>query len=51
MAIRFSRHMVDKLAKELSRMGITEGFLKEVLSKPDEVLYDSVTERFVALND
>lgn len=49
MAMRCSRHMADKLAKELSRLGITEGVLEEVVSKPDEVLYDSVTGRYVAL--
>jgi hypothetical protein len=34
---------------ELSRMGITEEFLKGVVNRPDEVLYDSVMRRYVAL--
>ena len=49
MVVIFSRHVVDKLAKELSRMGITDELLKDVVSNPDEVLYDSLTERYVAL--
>jgi hypothetical protein len=34
---------------ELSRMGITDEFLEEVVNRPDEVLYDSVMRRYVAL--
>ena len=49
MAIKFSRHMTDKLVLELAKMGITEEFLEEVINRPDEVLYDSVTRRYVAL--
>ena len=49
MAIRLSRHVVDKLAKELSRMGITIESLKEVIRDPDEILYDTATGRFVAV--
>ena len=47
--VRFSRHIVEKLAKELSRMSITEELLKEVVDSPDEALFDSVTGRYVAL--
>lgn len=49
MVVRFSRHVVDKLAKELSRMGITDELLEDVVRNPDEVLYDSVMGRYVAL--
>ena len=49
MAIKFSRHIKDKLVMELSRMGITDEFLEEVVNRPDEVLYDSVMRRYVAL--
>ena len=49
MVIKFSRHITDKLVLELSKMGITEEFLEEVVNRPDEVLYDSVTRRYVAL--
>jgi hypothetical protein len=41
--------VVDKLAKELSRMGITEELLKGVVDSPDEILFDTVTGRYVAL--
>jgi len=41
--------MADKLAKELSRMGITRDSLEEVIRNPDEILYDSVTGRYVAV--
>jgi len=49
LAIRLSRHIVDKLAKELSRMGITIESLEEVIRNPDEILYDTVTGRLVAV--
>ena len=49
MAIRLSRHIVDKLAKELSRMGISIESLEEVIRNPDEILYDTVTGRLVAV--
>jgi hypothetical protein len=49
LAIKFSRHVKDKLVMELSRMGITEEFLEGVVNRPDEVLYDSVMRRYVAL--
>jgi len=40
---------VDKLAKELSRMGITRESVEEVIRDPDEILYDTATGRFVAV--
>jgi len=43
LAIRLSRHVADKLVKELSRMGITRESLEEVIRNPDEIIYDSVT--------
>jgi hypothetical protein len=49
LIVTFSRHVAEKLAKELSRLGITEGLLRETVSKPDEALYDSATGRYVAL--
>jgi hypothetical protein len=47
--MKWSRHVEDKIAKELSRLGVTKELLEEVMIKPDEVLYDSVTGRYVAL--
>jgi DNA polymerase III delta subunit len=40
---------MDKLATELSRKGITEEMIRNVVGNPDEVLYDSATGRWVAL--
>ena len=49
MAIRLSHHAADKLAKELSRMGVTRELLEENVRNPDEILYDIVTGRHVAV--
>jgi len=49
LTIRFSRHTMDKLATELSRKGITEEMIRDVVRNPDEVLYDSATGRWIAL--
>jgi hypothetical protein len=49
LIVIFSRHVAEKLAKELSRLGITEELLRETVSRPDEILYDSATGRYVAL--
>jgi len=49
LAVRLSCHMADKLAKELSRIGITRESLEEVIRNPDETLYDTVTGRYVAV--
>lgn len=49
MRIKFSHHVIDKLATMLLRKDITKELLEEVIKKPDEVLYDTVTERYVAL--
>lgn len=45
MATRLSRHAADKPAEELSEIGLTidRELLEEVIRKPDEILYDSVT--------
>jgi hypothetical protein len=40
---------MEKLAKELSRIGVTEEMLREAVSRPDEILYDLATGRYVAL--
>jgi hypothetical protein len=36
---------VGKLAKELSRIGVTEEMLREAVSRLDEILYDLATGR------
>ena len=40
---------MEKLAKELLRIGVTEEMLREAVSRPDEILYDLATGRYVAL--
>jgi hypothetical protein len=40
---------MEKLAKELSRISVTEEMLREAVSRPDEILYDLATGRYVAL--
>jgi len=49
LAITFSRHARDKLEKELSKLGVSEEQVREAVSKPDELLYDTATGRYVAL--
>lgn len=49
MAIIFSRHVAEKLEKELSKLSVSEEQVREAVSQPDEVLYDSATGRYVAL--
>ena len=50
LKVRWSKHIEDKLDKELARFGITKQLLKEIVSKPDEVLFDSENGRNVAVN-
>jgi hypothetical protein len=47
--IKWSRYIEDKLIKELYRFGITKELLINVIDDPDEVLYDLMTGRYVAL--
>ena len=47
--MRWSRHIENKLEKELSRLGITKELLEDIVSKPDEVLFDSENGRNVAV--
>jgi hypothetical protein len=49
LAITFSRHAREKLEKELSKLGVNEEQVREAVSKPDELLYDTATGRYVAL--
>lgn len=48
--IIFTDHAKDKLLKELSKLGITERTVTEIIRDPDELLYDSLTNRFVAIS-
>ena len=47
--IIFTDHAKDKLVKELNKLGITERTATEIIREPDELLYDSLTNRFVAI--
>ena len=47
--IIFTHHAKDKLLKEFNKLGITERTVIEIIRKPDELLYDSLTNRFVAI--
>lgn len=49
MGIRWSRHIEDKLEKELSHLRITKELLADIVCKPDEVLFDSENGRSVAV--
>jgi len=46
----FTDHAKDKLLKELKKLGITEHLIRKILENPDELLYDALRERFVAVN-
>ena len=47
--IIFTDHAKDKLLKELNMLGITERTVTKIITDPDELLYDSLTNRFVAI--
>jgi len=48
--ILFTQHAKEKLEKELKKLGITEQLIAKTLENPDELLYDALRERFVAVN-
>jgi hypothetical protein len=47
--IVFSDHAKDKLLKELRKLGVTARTVREVLRRPDEVLFDALRNRFVVV--
>ncbi len=49
LKVRLSKHIEDKLDKELSRLGITKKVLENTIAKPDEVLFDTESTRSVAV--
>jgi len=49
LTVRWSKHIDDKLDKVLSRLGITKDLLTDIVSKPDEVLFDSENGRNIAV--
>jgi len=48
--IVFTDHAKDKLLTELGKLGVTEHVVKNNLRNPDELLYDALTDRYVAVN-
>ncbi len=49
MTVILSRHAMEKLTKELSKLNVTEGLVREIVDNPEETLYDTLTGRYVAL--
>ena len=48
--ISFTDHIKDKLLRELSRLGVTEETVTETIKNPDDLLYDSRTDGFIAVS-
>jgi hypothetical protein len=46
----FTDHAKDKLLKELHKLGVTEKTVTETIKSPDELLYDSQTDRYIAVS-
>ncbi|MEM2433116.1 MAG: hypothetical protein QW454_05470 [Candidatus Bathyarchaeia archaeon] len=49
MEVIFSRHVLDKIANELSRIGVTRDLIESIVRSPDEILYDTATNRYIAV--
>jgi hypothetical protein len=48
--ITFTEHAKTKLQKELKKLDITKQLTTKILKRPDELLYDALRERYVAIN-
>jgi len=49
MKIKYTKHAKHKL-KILSHLGVTDEKVRKTLEKPDEILYDALRDRLVAVN-
>ncbi|MBS7640731.1 MAG: hypothetical protein QXJ19_04075 [Candidatus Bathyarchaeia archaeon] len=49
MEVVFSRHVLDKIANDLLRIGVTKDLIESIVRSPDEILYDTVTNRYIAV--
>ncbi|MEM3478527.1 MAG: hypothetical protein QXV74_00595 [Candidatus Bathyarchaeia archaeon] len=49
MEVVFSWHILDKIANELSRVGVTRDLIENIVRSPDEILYDTATNRYIAV--
>ena len=43
-------HAREKIRKEMKKFGVTEKTIKQIVKKPDELLYDALRNRFVAVS-
>jgi len=48
--ISFTRHVLEKLERYLRHQGISEDDIIDTIRKPDIIVYDTLENRYVALN-
>ena len=48
--IFFTDHASEKISKELSKFNITKNSIINIIKQPDQTLYDTQTERYVAIH-
>jgi len=48
--ILFTRHVVEKLEKYLRQLGVSEEDVVTTLREPDDLAYDTLTNRYIALS-
>jgi len=48
--IVFTDHAKDKLLKEIGKLGIKERTVTKIVRNPDEMVYDALRNRFVAIS-
>ena len=48
--VSFTHHASEKTEKELAKFNITKETILQTINKPDQILYDTQTERYIALN-
>jgi len=47
--ISFTDHAKDKILRELHKLGVTEETVTGTIKRPDDLLYDSQTDRYIAI--
>jgi len=50
MEVHFTEHVLEKLEKHLRLLGISEEDIVATIKKPDDLVYDTFMDRYVALN-
>ena len=48
--ISFTHHALEKIEKELTKLKITKETKIESINEPDQILYDTQTERYIAID-